>query len=138
MAAVPILTQGTTISIDDDVSAPVTINGHTAISGIGSGSAAEIDVTTLASTAKEFKMGLQDNGSFTIDLIRDEDDLGQVELRDAMANQAEREVIITLPTSTKNVFTFNAYVLSLTTDVAADGVVTGQATLRISGDVVLT
>lgn len=136
MTATPILCQGTTISIDDDAGSPVTIAGVVAISGIGSGTATEIDVTTLASSAKEFKMGLQDFGTITIDLIRDNDDTGQAELADAMSQQERRTIIISLPTSTANVATFEGYVMSLTADVGADNVVRGQCQIRVTGTVV--
>lgn len=136
MAATPILTQNTTISIDDSGGTPVTINGVISISGIGSGSATEIEVTTLASTAKEYRQGLRDFGSISIELIRNQDDLGQKEMFDAMGLQATREFIITLPTSTANVGTFQGFVQSISTDVSADGVVTGTAQVRITGEVV--
>lgn len=138
MAAAPILAQGVTMTFDDSGSSPVTVNGIVSISGIGSGSATEIDVTTLASTAKEFKQGLRDFGSISIELIRNQDDLGQKEMFDAMGLQATREVVITLPTSTANVGTFDGFVQSISTDINADGVVTGTATIRITGDVAWT
>lgn len=131
MAATPILCQGTTFSFN-----AVTINGVVGMSGLGSGKAKEIDVTTLASTAKEFQIGLQDNGGFTLDLIRNADDLGQVELLTQLAAQTAKAFIITLPTSTLNVGTFNAYCTSVTTEVASDGVVMGKADFRITGAIV--
>lgn len=126
MAATPILTQLTTITFNS-----ATIAGVTAITGIGSGSATEIPVTTLASTAKEFKQGLQDFGSFSVDMIRNQDDAGQVAISAALAAQTTASVVVTLPSSTLNVLTFNAFVTQFTTDVNADGVVTGKATFRI-------
>lgn len=131
MAATPILAQATTISFNSQ-----TIAGVQSITGIGSGSATEIDVTTLASTAKEFRMGLRDNGTITINMIRNQDDLGQLELWNALGSQTGYSMVITLPTSTANVATFTAYVQSVTTDVNADGVVTGSATVRVSGAIV--
>lgn len=136
MAATPILAQGVTVSIDDATGTPVAINGIMSLTGIGSGSATEIDVTTLASTAKEFRQGLRDFGSISMELIRNQDDLGQKEMFDAMGLQAVREFIVTLPTSTANVGTFDGFVQSLSTDINADGVVTGTATVRITGAVV--
>lgn len=136
MAATPILTQLTTVSIDDDTGTPVLINGVMSISGVGSGTATEIPTTTLASTAKEFKQGLRDFGAFSMELVRNQDDLGQLELFDALAAQATRTFIITLPTSTANVITFDGFVQSVTTEIAADGIVTGTATIRITGAVV--
>ena len=136
--ATPILAQGTTVTIGDGAAGTETIGGIISISGIGSGSATEIDVTTLASTAKEFREGLKDNGAITLELIRDEDDAGQAELLEMYNAQASRECIITLPTSTLNVFTFNCFVTQLTTDVGADDVARGSCVLRITGDITLS
>lgn len=128
-----ILCQGTTMTFN-----AVAVGGLMAISGIGSGSATEIDITTFASTAKEFTQGLRDFGSITVDLRRNQDDLGQVEMFTAMASQLTRTVIITLPSSTANVATFTAFVQSLSTDLKADGAVEGKAVLRITGAVAWT
>ncbi len=130
MAATPILCQGTTLSFNS-----VVVNGVVGITGIGSGSATEHDVTTLASTAKEFKPGLRDFGSISVDLVRNQDDLGQLELFNGLANQSTFTVVITLPTSTANVATCQGFVKNITTDVAADGVVMGKAEIRITGAV---
>lgn len=133
MSATPILCQATTIEYNS-----VAVGGVVSISGIASGSSTEIPVTTLASTAKEFKMGLRDNGSFTMEVIRNQDDLGQVELFDAQSSQTGATMVITLPTSTANVLTFTAYVQSFSTDIGADDVVRGTVTMRISGDIAYT
>lgn len=138
MAAAPIKTQGTTISIDDDSGTPVTINGHQSITGIGSGQATKIDVTTLASTAKEYRMGLQDWGDFTMNFIWNLDDLGQFEMLDAKDKQSVRTFIMTLPATdpsvTLNVMTAEVLVLQMQTDINADGVVQGTATFAITGE----
>lgn len=126
-----ILCQGTTMTFNS-----VAVGGIKAITGIGSGSATEIDKTTLASVAKESVQGLRDFGSIEIDLVRDQDDLGQVELTTSLAAQATHTVVITLPSSASNVATFSAYVQSVSSDVNADGIVTGKAKLRITGAVV--
>jgi hypothetical protein len=128
-----ILCQGTTMTFNS-----VAVGGLMSISGIGSGSATEIDITTFASTAKEFTQGLRDFGSISVELRRNQDDLGQVEMFTAMASQLTRTVVITLPTSTANVATFTAFVQSLSTDLKADGAVTGTAVLRITGAVAWT
>jgi hypothetical protein len=126
MAATPIKTQTTTISYNSQ-----TIDGVMSMTGIGSGSATEIPTTTLASTAKEFVQGLQDFGSFSIDVTRNQDDAGQAAISAALAAQSTNTVVITLPTSTLNVLTFSAFVTQFTTDINADGIVTGKATFRI-------
>ena len=136
--ATPILAQGTTVTVEDGAASTATIGGIVSISGIGSGSVTEIEVTTLASTAREYRQGLQDLGSISFELIRDEDDLGQVELREMLAAQATREFVITLSSSTLNVITFDGFVSSLSSDINADGVVTGTCTVRISGNIALS
>lgn len=128
MAAAPILAQDTTVTID-----ATAIAGVRSITGIGSGSATEIDVTTLASAAKEFRMGLQDFGSVQIEMIRNQDDAGQLAMFTAMGNQASAVFVVTMPTSTANVITFTGYIMSIGLDINADGVVTGTATVRITG-----
>lgn len=138
MAAPSILTQGTTITIDDDAGSPVTINGHISLTGLGSGTATEINVTTLASTAKEFRMGLQDFGTFQMNFIWNNDDLGQLEMQEAKDTQAQRTFILTLPATnpvvTNNVWTAEVYVLNMQFDVNEDEVVRGQATFRVTGE----
>ena len=131
-----ILTQGTTVTVEDGAAGTATIGGITAMSGIGSGAATEIDTTNLASTRMESRPGLKDNGSFTMDLQRDEDDAGQAELLEMIDGALTREFVIVLSSSTLKTLTFDGYVTSLTTDVAANGIVTGQATIKITGAVV--
>lgn len=128
MAATPIRTQLTTFTFNS-----VAVNGVRSITGIGSGSASEIDVTTLASTAKEFIQGLRDFGNISIDLVRNQDDLGQLEMFNAMAAQTTYTCVVTLPTSTANVITFSGFVTQITTDIDADGAVMGTANIRITG-----
>lgn len=133
MAAAPILAQATTVSYNSQ-----TVAGVQSITGISSGQSTEIDVTTLASTAKEFKVGLRDNGSFQMTMIRNQDDAGQLELWNAQGSQTAYTMIITLPSSTANVLTFSAFVTSFSTDISADGVVTGTATVRVTGGIAYT
>lgn len=128
-----ILCQGTTMTFDSNA-----VGGLMSITGIGSGSATEIDITTFASTAKEFTQGLRDFGSISIKLRRNQDDVGQAAMFTAMASQLTKTVVITLPSSTANVATFTAFVQSLSTDLEADGAVTGTAVLRITGAVAWT
>lgn len=126
--------QGATFSIDDESGTPVPIECITSFSGM-TGEASDIDVTCISSTAREYRQGLQDFGDFTIELIRDPSQAGQIELEQAKAAQAVREFILTL-TSSGDVATFDGYVKSLTTTGETDGVLLGTATIKITGDVV--
>jgi len=138
MAAPSIKTQGTTISLDDSSGTPITINGHQSMTGIGSGTASKIDVTTLASSAKEYRMGLQDWGDFTMNFVWNLDDAGQAQMLSARDAQSVRTLIITLPATdpsvTLNVFTAEVFVLQMQADINADGVVQGTATFAITGE----
>jgi hypothetical protein len=129
--------QGTVISFEDNLSAAKTVGGVKSFSGLD-GEAADIDITTLASTAKEFCQGLQDFGNFSMELVRDYDDVGQVALLDALDTQATREMVVTLPSGTLNVITFQAYVKSITSSGEEDGIVTGTVNLKITGEPVLS
>lgn len=131
-------TQGIIITVDDNLGSPVTVTGHTGISGFGSGSSKEIDITTMASTAKEYRQGLRDFGSLKIDFVRNPDDAGQAELFSMQALQATREFIITAPTGTANVYTFSGFVVQFTTDMSTDDVLRGSCTVRITGAPTIT
>lgn len=113
-----------------------TVGGVQSFTGLQSGQAADKDRTTLASTAKEFAPGLEDNGEISLQLLRDNDDVGQAALLTARDAQTTNEMIITLPTSTLNVATFQGYVKSISSDGAIDGDIVGTAIVRITGSVV--
>lgn len=133
-----ILANGTTITFEDNLAAAQTVGKVVGFSGFD-GEAADIDVTNFASTAKEYCQGLQDFGNISIDVIRDYDDAGQAALLDALDNQATREMVITLPSGTLNVITFNCYVKSFSSEAAdSDSVVTGTVNLKITGEPVLS
>ncbi len=131
MAYSVVLTQATTLTFNSQA-----VAGVVGMKGLGSGKSTEIDVTTLASTAKEFRQGLQDFGSITVSLIRSNDDVGQAALLTAHAAQANATTVIVLPSGTLKTATFTAFVDSISSDIDKDGVVTGDAVLRITGPVV--
>lgn len=134
MTALAILTQGTTFSLG---SGPTVINGVQSVTGVGAGKAKEIETTTLASTAKEFRMGLQDFGSFNMSFIWDKDDAGQALMYTAMSGQLPEQFIMVLPstnpTITLHTFTAQVYVTSISQEIQPDGIVKGSATFRITG-----
>lgn len=124
--------QGATITFNDGTTAQ-TVGGAVSFS-FGDGQATDIDITTLASTAKEYRQGLQDFGDCSIELKRDPNDAGQAAMEDAKAARATREVIITLVSG--DVATFNAYVKSLSTSGGVDDVANGTASLKVTGSIV--
>lgn len=97
------------------------------------GSASEIDKTHLQSAAKEFMMGLQDYGNFTIDVNYLPDDAGQSAMRTAKGNREIQDFQVTL--SDSSVFTFKGYVMNNPLTGGVDDKVNGNFVVRISGDV---
>lgn len=128
--------QGTTFSISNSAApggTQVVIECIRSFTGMD-GEASDIDITCLTSTAKEFRQGLQDFGKFSIDLFRDPEDLGQIQLDLAKAAGETRVFVLTL--SDGQIATFSGYVKSLTAAGAVDGAVTGTANIKITGNVV--
>lgn len=97
------------------------------------GQAAEIDVTHLQSTAKEFIMGLQDFGTFSCDVNYLSADPGQVAMRAAKATREIQTFRLTF--SDTKTATFNGYVLSAPISGGVDAKVDGSFSIRITGDV---
>ncbi|MGB7195449.1 MAG: phage tail tube protein [Collimonas pratensis] len=99
------------------------------------GQAAELDATNLDSTAKEYLLGLQDNGTFTFDVHRDFADAGQQAVDAAKRGATLKSFKLTLPNARTK--TFNAYVKNSPLEGAVDQLVkTTGVNLRITGDVV--
>jgi hypothetical protein len=99
------------------------------------GQASEIDVTNFQSVAKEFRLGLIDNGQMQSDLHLDNSDAGQLAARAAQIASAVKQMKLTLPAGATPNATFNAYVKQFSINGAVDGVVAASITLRISGNV---
>ncbi len=97
------------------------------------GSAAEIDITHLQSTAKEFLMGLQDFGGFNCDVNYLSADAGQVLVRAARASRAIQDIQLTF--SDSSTATFQAFVLAAPLSGGVDAAVDGSFQFRISGNV---
>lgn len=131
-----IKSQGFTLEIGDAGDSPAALTAIRGITGFNGfdGQAAEIDVTTMDSTAKEFLMGLQDFGTFGIDVNHLPDDPGQVEARAAKAAQSLKEFLATF--SDGSTASFQAYVMSNPVSGGVDAKVEGSFAFRISGNVV--
>lgn len=135
MASTAISAQGTTVQID--TTTPGTPD--TAIANVFSfsgfdGEASEIDVTNLTSTAKEFRLGLKDYGGFSIEFHPDYSDSGQDTLRAAGVAGTQKTFRVTLPDSTT--LTFAGFVKNAdSVSGGIDAVLTGSASIKITGDV---
>ena len=123
--------QGTGITFDSQ-----TVGNVISFSGLD-GEATQIDITTLASTAKEFRQGLQDFGTFSMEMFRDDDDAGQDAIKTAQAAQSTEQMVVTLPDqNTLNVATFNCFVTSFSLSGGVDDVSRATANFKITGAVV--
>lgn len=98
------------------------------------GQANEIDVTHIRSTAKEYRLGLQDFGNFQIDLSQIFSDAGQAALKAAKASGAVKSIKITYPDA--HTQTFDALVKSFSTSGGVDAVLLGTVQFRVTGAVV--
>lgn len=108
------------------------INGFLSFDGID-GSASEIDTTDLSSAAKEFILGLVDNGKFGFEIKRIAADSGQLSLAAARISGAATGLKLTLPDVT--VASFSVLVKTMPVSGAVDAVLKGKVDTRITGAV---
>lgn len=119
----------------DSPSAYNAVGEITGFNGPG-GSASVIDATTLADTAKIKKMGLPDEGQFTLDVYLDNTDTnGQVALRTARTNRTLKYFKITLTDSPMSVARFTGYVLGFAIQGSVDNLVKASITIEVTGAV---
>ncbi|WP_426196181.1 phage tail tube protein [Massilia sp. DWR3-1-1] len=109
------------------------INGLTSFDGFD-GTADELDVTDLDSTAKEFISGIKDEGKFGFEAKTLKADAGQIALRANRTSGAVVGMVLTLPDA--SVATFNVIVKSMPTSGGVNAVLKGKIDTRISGPVV--
>lgn len=138
MSTNALASQGMTLSVGDAASP----EAYTAISDISEisgpdGSAGEIEVTDLSSTAKEFKRGLTDNGSISTTMMFIPADTQHAQLRSDFnsATEVARNYRITFTDSPQTLWTFSAYVGTLSVSNSLDGVTTANITLRVKGNI---
>lgn len=97
------------------------------------GQSDEIDVTVLASEAKEFTVGLADNGTFSMSGNWKADDAAQTVLRTARGDGEPRAFKTLFKDGTSS--TFLGLVTQFTWDAAPNGTVNGTFNVRITGAV---
>ncbi len=100
------------------------------------GQSDEIEVTTLASEAKEFTVGLADNGTFSMSGNWKADDEAQTVLRTARDDGEPRAFKSVFKDGTSS--TFLGLVTQFTWDAAPSGTVNGTFNVRITGRVTFT
>lgn len=135
MASTAISAQGSSIEINTAASGEATwtkiknIISFTGFDGAGS----EIDVTDLDSTAKEFRLGLQDHGKFSFDMHIDRADAGQIALEGARKAGKVTQLKLTLPNG--DAATFSVLVKSTPITGGIDAVLKGSVETRVTGDI---
>lgn len=111
------------------------------VSGIGSGSASEIDTSTICSTAKEYVLGLKDSGSVSLSGNYVSSDPFQIAALTAQASGLVSQFKVKLPDAigvyTKpTVIAFAGYVKSLAgPSLGVDASLEMTAEIRITGDI---
>ena len=135
MASTAISAQGSSIAINTAASGDAVwtkIKNVISFTGLD-GAASEIDVTDLDSTAKEYRLGLQDHGKFSFEMHIDRTDPGQIALEAAHKSGNVAQLKLTLPNT--ETATFSALVKSTPISGGVDAVLKGSVETRITGDV---
>lgn len=134
--AINLDTTGKTITVGSGTATP---NTYTAIANIKSlsefesGSASEIDVTNLSSTAKEKRLGLVDNGGFSLAIHHTNADAGQAALQARRIDGAAVNMKVILPSGTTPTASFSGLIKKFSKNASVDGVVEGSADVTING-----
>lgn len=103
------------------------------ISEFESGSASEIDVTNFASSAKEKRLGLVDNGGFSLAIHHSNADAGQAALQARRLDGVITNFKVILPSGTTPTASFSGFVKKFSKSGAVDGVVEAAVDVTISG-----
>lgn len=131
--------QGTLLQIGDGGSPEVFTTVAELRSFTGPGApAAKIDTTTLSSTAKEFVLGLKDNGEISFEAFLKESDPGQAALFAARDALVARNFKLIMPFSPARTWAFLAFVMEFNISGGVDDVINAQITLAITGDITRT
>lgn len=143
MASEVVLVQGTTFKISSgEVTSLATASGSPAPAmatldciareiTVTGGQATEIDVTTICSTAKEFRLGLQDAGSMSITGHWVQGHAAHTVIREAAADKLSRLIEVTF--SDGSIFRALAFVSQRSWSAGVDGVVTATFNFRLTG-----
>ena len=97
------------------------------------GTASEIDVTNLDSTAMEYRPGLQDFGQFTFNIDPAPADPGHLALLAAKASQAVKSFKLTYPNAA--IRAFHGFVKKFPETGGVNAVVKGSVDIRVTGSV---
>lgn len=134
--AIKLDTTGGSAYVSGGTATPVTytaIGNTRSFSGFD-GSASELDRSNLASTAKEYLLGLVDYGNLSVEYDLDNSDAGQIAMQSKFDSGILTGFKLVLPNSATAAF--NAYVKKLPVSGGVDAIVRRSGVdLRISGPV---
>lgn len=100
------------------------------------GSATQIDVTTICSTAKEFELGLSDSGTLTLDFNWAGKTAIQTAIRAAKRAGTAMAIRLTMP-GTGGIVVAVGFVLQTSFQAAVDGVWKATMQMKLTGDIVV-
>lgn len=131
--------QGTTIGVADVNGDLINLDCVRTFSGLD-GESTEIDTTCLTSVAKEYRLGLRDNGNISIGVFRDDSDPGQARINALLSSGQPEQFRITLNVAETggDTYEFLGLVKSFNLDGSVDNVLEGEIGVRISGEVTYT
>lgn len=135
MSSTALETQGVTLAISDETASPWTYDTVGEISNFTGpgGQATVIDVSDLDSTFREKRMGLPDEGQFSLDIFYVPADVQHALFRTQRASRALTYFQITFTDSPATVWTFAGYVLGFEVSGGVDDVVKASVTIEITG-----
>lgn len=142
MASEVLLVQGTHIDISSaevtDIEATVASGGFARLDCLlreiqyQGGTASENDVTTICSTAKEFRLGLEDSGTMSVNGHWKQGNAAHEVIKAAGKDKKTRLIEVTFEDGTR--FRALALVSQRSWSAAVDGVVSATYNFRITGE----
>lgn len=140
MASSVVLVQGTSITISTTEVTDLTPSPAPATATLDcigrditytGGTASEVDVTTLCSTAKEFRLGLEDSGTMSVSGHWVQTHAAHQAIRTAAADKLSRLIVVTFDDG--STFSCLAFVSQRSWTAAVDGVVSATFNFRLTG-----
>ena len=134
MSSNAILAQGTVFKVSADGSPPsyAAIPEITTIGG-PDGSAPTIDVTDLDSTAREYVLGLKDEGAFSLSIHYIPANAVHAQLRAAWAARTKLRFQMIFTDTGTTVWEFSGYVTGFAGNAAVDTVIEATVGIKITG-----
>jgi hypothetical protein len=127
--------QGDAASVDDAGDAFDAIGEVVSFSDLDAGASGEIDVTHMGSSAKEYLLGLPDNGTMSLEVNAIFGDTGQDSFRTARRDRELRNFRVVLPDAGSTTFKFKGWAMGSPTSGGVDQKVASTLSVRITGPV---